>query len=370
MPQRIEGDLRRFKDIVKKKVRENLGRYISNPEWVFPDSRGRKVRIPVPQIDLPHFQFGDKNQGGVGQGEGEPGDILGPGENDDGSGSGKAGDKPGEHDLMAELSYEEFAEMLKEELGLPRIENRGKKGIMSEKERYTSIRRTGHESLRHARRTLKEAMKRQISSGNYDPLNPKLVPVPVDRRYRSWKTYQEPAANAVIIYMMDVSGSMGDEQKSLVRKICFWIDIWLRMNYKGIQSRYIIHDANAKEVDQDTFYRVKESGGTMISSAYTLCSEIVAKDYPFDDWNIYPIHFSDGDNWSVEDTKKCLELVKSLAPRVNQFSYAQIHSPYGNGEFIKHISKRFKNEPKVVVTEVEGSGDIIKAMKELLGRGN
>ena len=97
--------------------------------------------------------------------------------------------------------------------------------------------------------------------------------------------------------MMDVSGSMGDEQKEIVRIESFWIDTWLRRQYHGIESRYIIHDAMAKEVDRDTFYHTRESGGTMISSAYKLCAKMIDDEYPAASWNIYPFHFSDGDNW-------------------------------------------------------------------------
>ena len=77
-----------------------------------------------------------------------------------------------------------------------------------------------------------------------------------------------PENNAFIVYMMDVSGSMGDEQKEIVRIESFWIDTWLRKQYKDITTRFIIHDAAAREVDRNTFFRTRESGGTMISSAY------------------------------------------------------------------------------------------------------
>ena len=75
--------------------------------------------------------------------------------------------------------------------------------------------------------------------------------------------------------MMDVSGSMGDEQKEIVRIESFWIDAWLKKQYKGLETRYIIHDAVAREVDRDTFFRTRESGGTMISSAYKLAAQII-----------------------------------------------------------------------------------------------
>src|SRR5690606_6886830 len=151
-----------------------------------------------------------------------------------------------------------------------------------------------------------------------------IVPIKRDLRYRTLKKVAKPAANAVVIYMMDVSGSMGEEQKEIVRLESFWINTWLQRNYKGLETRFIIHDAAAKEVDEKTFFATSESGGTLISSAYKLCKAMIEKDYPPSDWNIYPFHFSDGDNWSGEDTKLCIQLLKDyFLPQVNQFGYGQ-----------------------------------------------
>src|SRR5258708_27797037 len=102
---------------------------------------------------------------------------------------------------------------------------------------------------------------------------PVIIAIPDDKRYGSWKTEPEPIANAVIIYMMDVSGSMGDEQKEIVRIESFWIDAWLQKQYKGLESRYIIHDAVAREVDRDTFFHTRESGGTLSSNAAKLFAQ-------------------------------------------------------------------------------------------------
>ena len=107
--------------------------------------------------------------------------------------------------------------------------------------------------------------------GDYDPDNPVIIPQKKDIRYRSWKEVKSPQSNAVIVFMMDVSGSMGEEQKELVRLESFWIDTWLRKNYEGIESRYIVHDVSAKEVDKHTFYHLREDGGTKISSAFKTC---------------------------------------------------------------------------------------------------
>jgi len=257
-----------------------------------------------------------------------------------------------------------------EELELPRIESKGVKTVETVKDRYTGIRRVGPESLRHFKHTYKQALRRMISSGTYDPEDPVIIPVRDDRRYRSWTERVVPQSNAVIIYMMDVSGSMGDEQKEIVRMESFWIDTWLRSQYKGIENRYIIHDATAKEVDQETFFRTRESGGTMISSAYKLCQQILEEEYPVESWNIYPFHFSDGDNWSVDDTGECLRILQdTLIPMSNMFAYGQVESPYGSGQFIKDLRERFATEERVVLSEIKNRDAILQSIKDFLGKG-
>ena len=367
MSQKIDQDHRRFRDIVRGKIKQNLKKYITQGEMV--GKKGKDlVSIPLPQIDIPHFRYGQKQQGGVAQGDGNPGDAMGQGEPQ--PGEGKAGDRPGDHLLEVELSMEELAAILGEELRLPRIEPKGREKIVAKKDRYTGIRPTGPEALRHFRRTYKQALRRQIAMGTYNPKAPKVVPVREDRRYRSWRTDPLPQSNAVIIYMMDVSGSMGDEQKEIVRIESFWIDTWLRSQYQGIDSRYIIHDAMAKEVDRDTFFRTRESGGTMISSAYKLCAAMIDAEYPPSEWNIYPFQFSDGDNWSVDDTVTCVDLLrKQILPRVNQFAYGQVESPYGSGQFIKDLDEHFDDDDNLVTSEIKGKDAIIDSIRDFLGKG-
>ncbi|OIP43812.1 MAG: hypothetical protein AUK47_02075 [Deltaproteobacteria bacterium CG2_30_63_29] len=367
--KKIEQDHGRFHQIVRGRIKENLKRYMSKGELI-----GRKgkdvVTIPIPRIDIPRFRFGKQETGGVSQGEGEEGDAIGQGD-ENGPGQGKqAGSEAGEHSLEVDVSLAELAEIMGEELELPRIESKGVKTVETVKDRYTGIRRVGPESLRHFKHTYKQALRRMISSGTYDPEDPVIIPVRDDRRYRSWTERVVPQSNAVIIYMMDVSGSMGDEQKEIVRMESFWIDTWLRSQYKGIENRYIIHDATAKEVDQETFFRTRESGGTMISSAYKLCQQILEEEYPVESWNIYPFHFSDGDNWSVDDTGECLRILQdTLIPMSNMFAYGQVESPYGSGQFIKDLRERFATEERVVLSEIKNRDAILQSIKDFLGKG-
>lgn len=367
MTMKIDRDASRFKQIVRGKIRENLRKYVTHGEMI-----GRKgkdlVSIPLPQLDTPHFRYGQNGRGGVGQGDGEAGQQIAPGEQ--GDGSGQAGNEEGRHVLEVDLSLDELAQILGDELQLPRIEPKGKANVVQDKVRYTSVRRTGPESLRHFRRTYVQALKRQLIEGSYAPRDPRVVPLKDDRRYRSWEAVSEPVASAVIVYIMDVSGSMTDDQKEIVRTTSFWIDAWLRNQYQGIERRYIIHDAAAKEVDEHTFYHTRESGGTRISSAYKCAAKLLKDKFDPAEWNIYLFQFSDGDNWG-EDNKLALKLLREeLIPAANLYCYGQVESPYGSGEFIRVLEEAFgRADEKVILSEIENKEAIYDSIRTFLGKG-
>ena len=369
MSLKIDKDHNRFKQIVRGRIKRDLKKYVSNGEMI--GKKGKHlVSIPIPRIDLPRFTYSPKKQGGVGQGEGDVGTPVGKPGDDQQQGAGTAGSEPGAHILEVDVTLEELAQILGEELELPKIEPKGQKNVDSTKDRYNSINTAGPESLRHFKRTYKTALKRHIATGNYDSKNPVIVPIREDRRYRSWKTVQEPASNAVIFYIMDVSGSMGNEQKEIVRTESFWIDTWLQSQYKGIDSRYIIHDAAAREVDSETFYHTRESGGTIISSAYKLCHKMITEEYSPQEWNIYIFHFSDGDNWSGEDTNFCMKLLKEeMLPIVNLFCYGQVESQYGTGQFLKDLQENMNDNDSVALSKIESKDDILASIKTFLGKG-
>jgi uncharacterized sporulation protein YeaH/YhbH (DUF444 family) len=169
---------------------------------------------------------------------------------------------------------------------------------------------------------------------------------------------------------MDVSGSMGKEQKEIVRLEAFWIDLWLRANYKHLETRFIIHDAVAKEVDRDTFFRTRESGGTLISSAYNTLLQIVEQQYPAEEWNLYVFQFSDGDNWSTADTRTCLELLKTrILPKVNMFCYGQVDSEYGSGQYYNDLKNEVSSDERVVLSRIADREAIMGSIREFLGKG-
>lgn len=368
MVLKIEQDLSRFKHIVRGHIKKELHKFITHGELI--GKQGKKlISIPIPQIEIPRFRFADKEQGGVGQGEGDVGTPVGA--DGDADGKGQAGNAPGAHILEVDVSIDEVAELLGEELELPKIEPKNSNRMIASKNVYRGVRSSGPESLRHNKKTYKQALRRQILTGQYDSKKPVIIPYAEDKRYRSIKIVREPQNRAVIIYMMDVSGSMGQEQKEIVRIETFWIDTWLRSQYKGLETRYIIHDAVAREVDSETFYRTRESGGTIISSAYKLALKMIHDRYDPMEWNIYPFHFSDGDNWSGSDTSECLELLdKDFFSVCNVFCYGQVESEYGSGQFLKDLKDRFGGEhAKLLTSKIENKDKIMDSIKTFLGKG-
>ncbi len=362
---KIRKDHQRFRQIVKGKIREDLRKFLTRGELLGREGK-QIISIPIRGIDIPHFRYGDNDDAGVGTGDGKAGDTV----DGDGDGIGPGGTQEGHHVMEVEVSLDELADILGEELQLPRIQPRGKHRITAERERYSGIRQAGPESLRHFRRTFRKALRRQIMSGAYDPDNPRIIFERRDKVYRSWKTVLKPQSNAVIVYMMDVSGSMGDEQKELVRLEAFWIDAWLRRNYQGIESRYIVHDVRAAEVDRETFYHLREDGGTRISSAFRCAKDLLDNSYPSDEWNTYLYHFSDGDNSSESDSRECCKMLSEhLLPGCNMFGYCQVASAYGSGNFINVLHEHLSDQENMVTSRVNNKDDIYDSIKAFFCEG-
>src|ERR1043166_6045923 len=168
MVNKIEQDHQRF-----RQIRRDLKRFISRGEFIGQEN-GRFVSVPVHDIDIPTFRYGD-NAGGVGMGEGGEGDSAG--------GKNQGGEQEGKHILEVDVSLEELADILAEELQLPRIKPRGEHRITTIKDKYTGVRPVGPASLRHFKRTYREALKRQLAMGQYDPDNPVIIPIKNDLRF-------------------------------------------------------------------------------------------------------------------------------------------------------------------------------------------
>ena len=369
----IGRDNKRFIDIVKGKIKKDFReKYIKQGEMI-----GRQgeniVSIPIPQIELPHFRYGPRGNGGVGQGEGKVGTPIGPGQGQPGGG---AGTQPGGHILEVGFTYDELADMLEKDLELE-LDPKGKDSI----HRVTTMKMTPqHKEMNtrvHKQRTLKQAIKRHMQMGGTPETLQKLLIEKRDMWNKSYEEIPEPESNALVIYKMDVSGSMTDREKEIIRTMAWWISLWLNSKYKGkVLERFIVHDAEAKVVDKKTFFAIKESGGTKISSAYELADALIDGKYtdennhgfPPADWNIYPIHFSDGDNTETDNEVATDIVANRLLGKINRFAYVQVKSEYGNGQFINRMRSRFTYNEKVRLSEVNDKDGIAGSIKDIFGK--
>ena len=130
----IDQDHQRFRQIVKGRIRGDLRKFITRGEFIGKEGK-HLISIPVHGIEIPTFRYGDNN-GGVGAGEGEEGQTVG---GQDGSGKGQGGEQPGQHMLEVDVSLEELADILGEELHLPRIEPKGRKQITTIRDRLEQL---------------------------------------------------------------------------------------------------------------------------------------------------------------------------------------------------------------------------------------
>lgn len=363
MAGNIDSDYKRFREIIKGHVRENLREYITNGEIIGREGKDY-VRVPLPHINLPKFIYDDSDNLGVGQGDGQEGDPT-----DWDFYGDEAGKDPGELVYDAELSIEELAEILGERLDLGELKPKSVERILEEKDRYKSIRRTGPESLRHFKRTYRTALKRTIASGLYDPKNPVVVPIRPDKYYRSWVKTPEPNAKAVVFHMRDISGSMDDDKVDIVRNMAWWEDAWIRHNYKDrVHHVYLVHHSDAWEVGREDFFNIFGSGGgTVISSILNLASSMftgATSKFNHEHWNVYMFYYSDGENWA-DDNKNCMNtLQEKILPHANSFCYGHISEI--TSDFLKGINKLSADNPNLRYHEIPKKLLILDALKKFL----
>ena len=194
-----------------------------------------------------------------------------------------------------------------------------------------------------------------------------------DMRFKSWEEEVRYESNAVIIAMMDVSGSMSEFKKYIARSFYFWMVRFLRTKYDHVQIVFISHHTEAKEVTEEQFFTQGESGGTVVSSAYKLALDMIAERYNPRDWNIYPFHFSDGDNY-YSDNDEAVRLADKLIETCNLFGYGEIGEEGGSayrrasGALLSIFEDRIKNKDRFIGVRIDEKEDVYPALKKFFGK--
>ncbi|HET9017174.1 MAG TPA: sporulation protein YhbH [Thermomicrobiaceae bacterium] len=357
-------DQARHKQKVKEAVRQNLADIVSEQSIITSDGK-KVVRVPIRTLDEYKFRFDPSDQQQVGEGNGgsKVGDVLERYGKSQGPGQGpQAGDQPGVDYYEAELTMEELAGMVFEDLCLPNLEEKRMQELESETVRFTDIRKSGPYANLDKRRTIRENIKRNAKQGqpHFGALKND------DLRFKTWERSIRRESNAVVIAMMDVSGSMGTFEKYVSRAFYYWMVRFLRTKYDNVQIVFIAHHTEAKEVTEEEFFTRGESGGTKASSAYQLALSLVEERYDPSSWNIYPFHFSDGDNWP-SDNELCRQLADRLVGESNLFGYGEIRQGrYSYQSTLMHTFQQLST-PKFVTVTIGDKAEVYPALRRFFG---
>jgi uncharacterized sporulation protein YeaH/YhbH (DUF444 family) len=397
--------LKRYKSQLRRAVSDAV-----NKRGITDTETGEKVGIPSKDISEPTFHHGPGGTRDIvhpGNKEFMSGDrVPRPERGGGGSGSGEAGQgEGGEDDFVFELSREEFLDLLFDDLELPNLVRNqlvGATEFKSVRAGYTS---DGSPSNLDVVRSLKGAIARRMALGapyrsrvreleeelarllaggageddlavlalreEIDRLKARIAALPFidtfDLRYQSFTKHPEPTSKAVMVCIMDVSGSMDEERKNLAKRFFILLHLFLQRNYDKIDVVFIRHHTTAQEVDEEEFFYSRETGGTVVSSALNLAYEIIRDRYDSSVWNIYAAQASDGDNWD-SDSPLCRDLlIQKLLPLMRYYAYVEITPRHHQGLWYAYQEVKAA-QPQFAMEQIDGPGDIYSVFRELFKR--
>lgn len=356
---------KRINDAVKKQLKD-----VISQQDIITSEGNKKVKIRLKYLDQYRFRHNPDRSDEIGRDEFDDladHEIIYKPEDGSGGIPRNASDAAGEELYETEYTIEELTDMMMSELELPDLDDTKKTEITSDVLEYTDRRkRVGIAGCLDKKQTILAYIKRKAQM----KLTGKtLVISQDDMRYKTWETATEKHSNAVVFLMMDRSGSMWESKIYAVKALYFWIVQFLRRRYDKVEIKFIAHDYFAKELSEKDFFKIADSGGTRVSSAYELCRDMIKHNYPSSIWNIYCFHASDGDSWS--DELYCVELVGDiLGLGANLFAYAEIDlDDYreGNSELYTLFKRASKEKHRrLMVSVIEKVEDVMDTLQKFL----
>lgn len=313
----LERDKQREKDGFPRKIR--VGRLIK------PGKGSRDKIVVVPTTVEEKFihdsirkRTGEEGASG-GSGEGEEGEVIGEQPvrpSGAGGGEGPGQGEGGRHEI--ESNAYDLGRILSEKFELPNLKDKGKKRSLT---RYTydlTDKHKGFGQILDKKATLRKIVETNISLENIPDMDDidttRLIISPSDKIYRILSKEKDYESQAMVFFLRDYSGSMAGNATQLVVTQHVLIYSWLLYQYeKQVESRFILHDTEATEVeDFYTYYNSQVAGGTKVASAFRLVNEIVDKENLARDYNIYVFHGTDGDDWDTDGREAVPEIKKML----------------------------------------------------------
>jgi uncharacterized sporulation protein YeaH/YhbH (DUF444 family) len=404
--------LARARSEVKAAVQEALRkRKVADVE------HGEKVAIPTRGIAEPIFHHnartGRTEHVVSGNKEYVRGDeIPRPTGGEGGRGSQASPDGSGEDAFEFTLSKEEFLDMFFEDLELPDLVKKSLKQSQAFELQRAGYTVTGTPSNLSVLRTMRNSMARRISLRRPKPVDieearqrleearnrgaweeaehlahelerierrNKIIPYidPLDVRYNRFERVMRPNTEAVMFCLMDVSGSMTEAMKDLAKRFFMLLHVFLIRRYRQVDVVFIRHTSTAEEVDEETFFYSRETGGTVVSTALEKMLEIAQARYPTDRWNIYAAQASDGDNYGA-DSGRCVSLLDGeVLPLCQYFAYVEVGDGMGgsltglsrDSDLWRAYSEVAAAHPHFAMRRVGDPSQIFPVFHELFSKG-
>lgn len=403
--------LRRARAQVRRAVRE-----ASSTRSIKDAGKGGEISIPAGGVHEPHLHR--SRQGGVrdyllpGNKKYSEGDNIPRPDQQGGQGSKASDSGEGEDEFRFALSDEEYLDLYLEDLELPDLAKRQIAGAQSVQWRQAGYSTAGPPSRISVGRTLRNSMSRRIAlkrpkpeeiealqaqialaeaAAETDKLTKlrsdleraqkrtKLIPYidPVDVRYRRLESNPKPIAKAVMFCLMDVSGSMNEHMKDLAKRFYSLLYLFLNRRYEHVDVVFIRHTHEAQEVDEQTFFYSRETGGTVVSTALFKMADIIRDRYPVSDWNIYAAQASDGDNTSSDNAVVLAQLRDAILPICQYYAYVEVgmddedDNQPGGGEPSTNLWRAYRRvsvEAPFAMRKVRHRRDIYPVFRELFAR--
>lgn len=316
-------DWLRHNDKVREAVHDHLPDLIAGPDLIT-GSQQRTVQIPVRMLEHARFRLADaRSEGGAGQGEGAPGDVLrtgdpagGPPDAGRGGQGGQGGNGEGEVSLLLEFSVDEVMDWIWEELKLPDLKPKPNTRVDAPELVREGWDKRGAPSRLDRRRTAKEAIKRRAVQADPVPFTNE------DLRFRQVVARARASTSAVVFFVIDVSASMTQLERKLAKSFFFFALQGIRRKYAKVQTRFIAHTTRAWEFTEAEFFQVSGSGGTIASSAFKLALELVRTELDAAHDNVYLFYASDGENFT-EDRAAASHTLTQLGGLLNYIGYIE-----------------------------------------------
>jgi sporulation protein YhbH len=354
-------DWLRHNEKVREAVRQHLPQIVAGADVL--NGGASTVRVPMRMLEHYRFRLRQSNeQQGVGQGQAKPGDRIGRPQQEGDKQRGQGGNEDGGIQYTLEFRIDDIVDWLWEEMQLPNLEAKAGKASEADWTREGWDRRGARARL-DRRRSLKESIKRrgvQTAQGGESPAF-----TDDDLRFRQLAKREQPAMQAVVILLLDVSGSMGERERQISKTFFFWAIQGLRRQYRQLDLVFVAHTSDAWEFQEEEFFRVSGTGGTVASAGLKKVREIIDARFSPAQYNVYLFYASDGENFP-SDQPLAQAALEDLAGDCNYAGFLEV-APLAGTVPDSEIGKLFvdlaRDEENVGACRVHSTDDIWRAVR-------